>query len=89
MNTMLFVIATIGFPENLFSSLVEHTVTNLVMYDHTSHTYLDVLSLKILAKVLISSKMLCLKQTYSNYCLVNYIHVRSVYENNLMCLNFS
>ena len=56
MNTMLFVIATIGFPENLFSSLVEHTVTNLVMYDHTSHTYLNVLSLKILAKVLISSK---------------------------------
>ena len=51
-----------------------------------SHTYLDVLSLKILAKVGYRV-MLCPMQTYSNYFFVNYI--RSVHENNLMCLNFS
>ena len=31
--------------------------------------------------------MVCPMQTYSNYCLVDYI--RSVNENNLMCLNIS
>ena len=31
--------------------------------------------------------MVCPMQTYLNYCLVDYI--RSVNENNLMCLNIS